>query len=190
MEKNFTEQALRTESRPEAIRNLSRVAVMELLGLITAAGQVADTAKRAIFYGKPLDRAQITAELGALAACAIDLQGLFADGDDHVSDSLVDPNLRLLHVTLGVFSESGELAEALSKQMHTGNLDMVNVAEELADVDWYKQIGHDETGVSEADARAKLIAKLQTRYPEKFTVAAALNRDLDAERAVLETTTA
>ena len=100
------------------------------------------------------------------------------------------PNLRLLHATLGIFGEAGELAEALEEQMLTGELDMVNVSEELGDADWYKQIGHDETGVSEADVRAKIIAKLQKRYPEKFTSEAAHNRDLAAERAALEGTTA
>ena len=44
--------------------------------------------------------------------------------------------------------------------------------------------------MSEADVRAKIIAKLQKRYPEKFTSEAAHNRDLAAERTALENTTA
>ncbi len=191
MEQNFTQLALRTESRPESLQNLSKQEVLELLGVMIAAGAAIDTAKRAIFYGKPLNKEKIRSELSMLSARAIDLSNLIEDdivklqGEEHHA-----PNLRLLHATLGIFGEASELAEALEKQMLTGGLDMVNVSEELGDADWYKQIGHDETGVSEADVRAKIIAKLQKRYPEKFTSEAAHNRDLAAERAALEGTTA
>ena len=189
-QKTFTELALRTESRPEALQNLTKQEVLELLGVMIAAGAAIDTAKRAIFYGKPLDKEKICSELSTLSAKAIDLLGLIKDGDATLTGEHHAPNLRLLHATLGIFGEAGELAEALEKQMLTGELDMVNVSEELGDADWYKQIGHDETGVSEADVRAKIIAKLQKRYPEKFTSEAAHNRDLAAERTALEGTTA
>jgi NTP pyrophosphatase (non-canonical NTP hydrolase) len=187
----FTELALRTESRPEALQNLSKQAVLELLGVIATAGAAIDTAKRAIFYGKPLDSAKIRGELDLLSAQSTDLSRLIEDGESSITgDQFNQPNLRLLHATLGIFGEAGELAEALIKEMNTGELDLVNVSEELGDVDWYKQIGHDETGVGEADVRAKIIAKLQKRYPDKFDADAALNRDLPAEREALETTTA
>lgn len=189
-QKTFTELALRTESRPEALQNLTKQEVLELLGVMIAAGAAIDTAKRAIFYGKPLDKEKICSELSTLSAKAVDLLGLIKDGDATLTGEHHAPNLRLLHATLGIFGEAGELAEALEKQMLTGELDMVNVSEELGDADWYKQIGHDETGVSEADVRAKIIAKLQKRYPEKFTSEAAHNRDLAAERTALEGTTA
>lgn len=191
MEQNFTQLALRTESRPESLQNLSKQEVLELLGVMIAAGAAIDTAKRAIFYGKPLDKEKIYTELAMLSVKAIGLSTLIEGGDAAIQgEENHAPNLRLLHATLGIFGEAGELAEALEKQMLTGELDMVNVSEELGDADWYKQIGHDETGVSEADVRAKIIAKLQKRYPEKFTSEAAHNRDLAAERAALEGTTA
>lgn len=191
MQQDFTQLALRTESRPESLQNVTKQETLELLGVMVAAAAAIDTAKRAIFYGKPLDREKIRAALGILAAKSNDLEYLIEDGDAAIQgEEHHAPNLRLLHATLGIFGEAGELAEALEKQMKTGELDMVNVSEELGDVDWYKQIGHDETGVSEADVRAKIIAKLQKRYPEKFTSEAAHNRDLAAERAALENTTA
>lgn len=191
MEQNFTQLALRTESRPESLQNLSKQEVLELLGVMIAAGAAIDTAKRAIFYGKPLDKEKIYTELAMLSVKAIGLSTLIEGGDAAIQgEENHAPNLRLLHATLGIFGEAGELAEALEKQMLTGELDMVNVSEELGDADWYKQIGHDETGVSEVDVRAKIIAKLQKRYPEKFTSEAAHNRDLAAERTALENTTA
>ena len=85
-----------------------------------------------------------------------------------------------------MFTEAGEVIEAVIKSMETGVLDKVNVGEELADSDWYKTIIHDAVGVSEAEGRAKNIEKLRKRYGEKFSTEAALTRDLAAERKVLE----
>lgn len=42
------------------------------------------------------------------------------------------------------------------------------------------------SGTTIAQGRATNIAKLAARYPDKFTEASALNRDLDAERKILE----
>jgi hypothetical protein len=42
------------------------------------------------------------------------------------------------------------------------------------------------SGTTIWDAREKNIAKLKARYGDKFTAAAALNRDLDVERKILE----
>ena len=60
------------------------------------------------------------------------------------------------------------------------------IAEETGDIDWYQAIIEDETGVSEEDTRAKVIAKLRKRYPNKFDSDLAVNRDLGAERAAIE----
>ena len=95
-------------------------------------------------------------------------------------------NLRLLHGAIGVFGEAGELLEALQKQLSGETLDLVNIAEETGDIDWYQAIIEDETGVSEEDTRAKVIAKLRKRYPNKFDSDLAVNRDLGAERAAIE----
>lgn len=44
----------------------------------------------------------------------------------------------LEHMTLGIISEFGELADAYKKHLAYGKpLDMVNVAEEIADIVWY-----------------------------------------------------
>lgn len=115
-------------------------------------------------------------------------KGIAAIEDSNTQLSLLADNyIREIHTAIGIFTESGELAECLLKALHEGGeLDKVNFAEELGDVDWYKAIGHDVTGVSEDVIRAKIIAKLRKRYPEKFTSENALNRDLAAERAILE----
>lgn len=93
----------------------------------------------------------------------------------------------LQHALLGLISEVGELADALKKEHAYGKaIDRVNLREELGDVLWYLPLACRALGCDLGDIAQLNIAKLSKRYPEKFTTAAALNRDLAAERAVLE----
>lgn len=194
----FKTDALRTESRPEKL-NFSKAGLFALLSIGYKTALLLDTAKKTMFYGKPIDPdnlrdqlfelSKMTMEIGALA-CDISNPLLDAamleDGEKGVFLPLNDPNMRIAHGAIGMFGEAGELLAAVLKQLETGELDMVNVGEEVADSDWYKAIIHDESGISEEAARAKVIAKLKLRYGEKFSSKSALNRNLVAERAALE----
>lgn len=94
---------------------------------------------------------------------------------------------RLIHAVLGLTSEVGELADALKKHLIYGKaLDLVNVIEETGDVLWYEALALAAVKGQLSDAMAKNIAKLQKRFGDKFTEQAALNRDLPAERKILE----
>ena len=96
-------------------------------------------------------------------------------------------NIRLLHAAIGLCTESGEVQDALKKHLFYGKpLDKVNLAEELGDIFWYMAILADTLGVSFDEIQEKNIAKLKARYGAKFSEAAALNRDLDTERKILE----
>lgn len=98
---------------------------------------------------------------------------------------------RMMHAMLGLVSEVGELADQLKKHLIYGKpLDMVNVVEELGDHDWYRALFADAIQVGIEKAWEINIAKLRTRYPDKFTAELALNRDLDAERTTLEASAA
>lgn len=188
--KEFADLALRTESKPKAL-NFSHGGLVQLLAAGIAIANIMDTAKKTMFYGKPLD---VTAYVDQIRNLRSNLQDMeqtahraaTPDGnpDSHPWHS---PNLRIAHGAIGMFGESGELLEAVFKQMTTDKLDLVNVGEETADSDWYKAIIHDESGVSEEECRAKVIAKLKVRYGDKFTNEGALIRDLTAERNALET---
>jgi NTP pyrophosphatase (non-canonical NTP hydrolase) len=94
---------------------------------------------------------------------------------------------QLLHAYLGLSSEVGELADALKKHIIYGKaLDEINVFEELGDVEWYIALGLTAVKRSLEGCMKTNIAKLQARYGDKFTQAAALERDLDKERDILE----
>lgn len=199
--------ATRTESVPNGIA-YNQPCLHLTLELAAAAAQIVDQAKRAIYYGKEVDtekmkenlqRCVMTASLLNIAVTTeIDIgqplsQGQldeFLSPEDGQKIELHDMDPRLLHAALGCFTESGELIESMKAQLETGVLDRVNFGEEIGDIEWYQAIGFDASGVSEAHCREKNIAKLKQRYPNKFNNFDAVNRDLSAERAILEGDTA
>lgn len=107
---------------------------------------------------------------------------------DKISNRLQDKSMiRLLHAGMGLATESAEFLDALKKAIYYGKeLDKVNLAEEMGDILWYCATALDELGVSFEEVMEKNIAKLEARYPEKFTEEKAENRDLKTERDILE----
>lgn len=87
---------------------------------------------------------------------------------------------------MGLVTESGEMMDAFKKLYYGKPIDRTNIIEELGDVMWYVSRMCDILGVTLEQVMAINIAKLTKRYPEKFTEEAALNRDLDGERKILE----
>jgi NTP pyrophosphatase (non-canonical NTP hydrolase) len=93
----------------------------------------------------------------------------------------------LWHGVLGLVTESAEMADVLKKQHAYGKpIDLVNLKEELGDVLWYiallcRALDTDMETIAQAN-----IEKLKIRYPERYTNEKALNRNLKAERALLE----
>lgn len=94
---------------------------------------------------------------------------------------------RLLHAAMGMDTEAGEFMDQLKKHLFYGKpLDEVNLREEIGDLLWYIAIGCDALDTTVELEMARVIAKLQVRYPEKFSDYLAQTRNLDAERTVLE----
>jgi NTP pyrophosphatase (non-canonical NTP hydrolase) len=103
------------------------------------------------------------------------------------SPNFFQPNTRILHAAIGCVTESGELLDALKKQMYYGReLDLTNVKEEAGDLLWYLAILFDELETDFETECNRVINKLKARFPDKFTEGNAFNRDLDTERKVLE----
>lgn len=104
--------------------------------------------------------------------------------------------LRLLHCAMGLTTEVGELMDILKRHLFYGTaIDFVHLREELGDLEWYKALGYDvlvdelenvNRETVQQDVQAMNIAKLQKRFPIKFTEYHALNRDLEIERTLLE----
>jgi len=95
--------------------------------------------------------------------------------------------VRLLHGVIGMVTESAEAADMLKKHIFYGKpLDKVNLIEELGDLMYYIALTCSELGVDFEKVQAINTAKLEARYGKVFTETAALNRDLDTERSILE----
>lgn len=95
--------------------------------------------------------------------------------------------VRLLHAAIGLATEAGELLDALKKHIFYGKpLDCVNISEELGDVLFYVGMGANALGEDMGQIMETNRAKLQARYGNKFSETAALSRDLEAERKILE----
>jgi NTP pyrophosphatase (non-canonical NTP hydrolase) len=92
-----------------------------------------------------------------------------------------------VHMIFGMLTEIGELADIFKKNLaYKKEIDWINVKEEVGDLMWYTA---NFCKANEFDLEKILetnIDKLIARYPEKFTEEKANNRDLDAEREVLE----
>lgn len=95
-------------------------------------------------------------------------------------------NTRVAHGVIGIATESGELVECLYKAMDGGELDTVNLVEELFDGDWYKAVISDELGIDWSKGWEVIISKLKARFGDKFSAESANNRDLKKERDILE----
>lgn len=94
---------------------------------------------------------------------------------------------RLLHAALGMQTETAEFSDALKKAIFYGKpLDVVNLCEELGDLFWYMAIAVDELKTTFTKEQTRVIKKLELRYPDKFSEDKAENRNLEAERALLE----
>lgn len=94
---------------------------------------------------------------------------------------------RIVHGAVGAATEVGELQDMLKKHLiYNKPIDLVNVMEEIGDVLWYCALTLDAAGFTMSQAMDANIAKLKKRFGDKFTEEAANNRDLSAERSVLE----
>lgn len=106
-----------------------------------------------------------------------------------IAERLASPeNIDLLHGAMGLSTEANELVDAMKKVVFYGKpVDAVNLKEEIGDALWYIALLCRRLNVSMESIMQTNIDKLKARYPQKFTEEAAMKRDLDVERKILET---
>ena len=94
---------------------------------------------------------------------------------------------RLIHAVMGFATEAGEAVDELKKHIFYGkDLDETNLVEEAGDKFWYLALMCDVLNVSFEEVMLKNNAKLRARFPQHFTRGHALDRNLEAEREILE----
>jgi NTP pyrophosphatase (non-canonical NTP hydrolase) len=83
----------------------------------------------------------------------------------------------MIHATLGIMSEGGELTTMVKAYAIYGKpFDRENAAEELGDLLWYIALAARVVGVSLGEIAQQNIEKLRKRYPDKYSDQAALAR--------------
>jgi len=109
---------------------------------------------------------------------------------ESIKERLIDTKtIRGLHASLGLVTESAELADVFKKHIFYGKeIDWVNLEEEAGDLFWYLGVLVDVMGKENFDAiMQKNINKLALRYSnQSFNTDSAINRDVNAERELLE----
>lgn len=75
----------------------------------------------------------------------------------------------LLHATVGLSGETGEVAELIKKHVwHERSLDKEKLEKEIGDVLWYLQALCLSSGIGMREALVSNIAKLEKRHPDGF----------------------
>jgi hypothetical protein len=181
---DYQQAALRTESIVEKLEfNVHFVSL--LLKLFAINGQILDAIKKEVYYKNPKKVNETVfsnlEKIGELATTA--KQSFFLEHHKH---DTVNINPRLFHGIIGMATEAGELVELLLSVLDGKEVDFTNLQEELNDSNWYQAILNDTGNLNWAEGLARNIAKLKARYPEKFTVENAEQRNLEKEREILE----
>ena len=83
----------------------------------------------------------------------------------------------LMHCAVGIAGEAGELLDAIKKTWVYGkSLDRANVIEELGDIEFYAEALRTLLDIDRDEVIAANVAKLEKRYPTKYTDELALAR--------------
>lgn len=177
----FTKDALRTESKVETLKINKRLA-FEVIQMIISLGEILDQVKKNAFYNRPLNHKAINKHLKDTKRRIKELRTLDIENR---SNEEVHVDARLFHSVVGITTESVELLRAIDLYLKHP-IDQINIKEEFGDVMWYLAIGIDQLDVSWDEVLERVIAKLKSRYPDKYSDESANNRDLDTERKILE----
>lgn len=188
--KQYVTAALQTESRIEAVE-LDVATTVPLLEAFVAAGNLIDVVKKDTFYGYPKDPAKIEARAKRIEDNSVILPAaavMYSNMPVGPASKLEQLDPRVVHAIIGMATESVELIEALLESINSGMpIDRVNLLEELGDINWYHAILIDALNGDWEKVQETNIAKLAARNKGKsFNADATINRDVEAERAILE----
>lgn len=160
--------------KPDALHDdkISLKAWLDVLDSFEYSGNQLDRIKKAVAYGKE-----------PVAGPGLRLSPKYTDR--RLDPVFLAVEEDTLHGILGIATEAAELAAIIRNPAPEG-IDKTNLLEELGDVMWYIALIAEDHGWSFEDIMETNMAKLKKRFPEKFTEEAAINRNVEAEREVLE----
>jgi NTP pyrophosphatase (non-canonical NTP hydrolase) len=178
--KEFQQEAIKTESKIDSV-NVNLRYLSALLQISIATGNLLDQIKKNVFYNKPFDDQERAKHIASIIE-AMDSKSLFIDNPED-DKKVMHVNTRIFHAIIGITTESTELLENLVSE----KFDVINMLEEAGDLGWYLSVMFDEVDTNFEVVMTTIIEKLKLRYPNKFKSEDAINRNIDAERKILET---
>jgi NTP pyrophosphatase (non-canonical NTP hydrolase) len=179
-------RALETESIIEKVI-ANKTELDYVLGAFITITEMMDCLKKKIYYGKDTKYNEQFHEL----AERLHYMTTCCDRHHDIQEATeLSINPRVFHAILGIATESGELGSALLNAINGHELDAINTMEEFGDIAWYLAIGHhalelDPEKTLDVNIK-KLTDKKKGRFKDGFTQEEADNRNLEAERSILE----
>jgi len=184
---DYVEGAVSTESTIDEVK-VNKQFLTQILSMHIATGNILDQIKKHTFYNREYDSPVIDR---SILDIELNLSNIFKSTHDELEDaeSTLDIDPRIFHAVLGAATESVELLEAL--EFNGKEMDLVNLGEEFGDLNWYQAIFCDAAGIKWDDIldtnADKLFKKKEARYKDGFSDKDANERNLTAERKVLDT---
>ena len=181
--KQFQEQAIRTDIedyKPVQERLLENSSSLTscINGFILSTSAMDIMKKKIMYNSNPMKLLELDAKL------AKEIKEFPSDFVEKISqDELLS---QLLHYSVGTITELLEIIMALGNAVKTGELDRANMGEELGDSLYYLSVMATRLGLPLESIMETNNKKLKARYPNKFTEESANERDLEAERKILE----
>jgi len=161
-------------------------------GIVTEIGEAIDPIKKFIAYKKPIDTVNVGEEIADCCWYIANKARIFLSEEQN---NLIWGKMDMFTESMKDFESAENLkvstihdaANALYSLMPVSCLDKINVntCVGVPDIVVLHKVA-DYFGLDFWQLLTNNIAKLQVRYPEKFTEEAALNRNLEAERKELE----
>jgi len=184
---DFIENALKTESVVDELK-IDHALLLSAIRLYIQSTEILDVIKKVSFYNNQKKMELLPSLIESAKENASDVEYNFnnLESNNFEAEYPVGVNTRIAHGIIGICTEGGELAECLLDHLSGGELDHVNMAEEMFDGDWYKAIISDEADINWENEWQKIIDKLRARFGDKFSEERANVRDLETERKILE----
>lgn len=96
---------------------------------------------------------------------------------EKIIESLTPVKAHLLHMSVGISGEAGELLDAIKKHVvYNKEVDRENVIEELGDLEFYMEGLRQGLGITREETIAHNISKLGVRYAGGYSDKAAQER--------------
>lgn len=181
----YTKGAVSTESVKDEI-SVNKKFLKHVIAMHIASGNLLDHIKKHAFYGREYDHRAMDTHIMKISDTMKQLQDMTFDELDD-DEEVLNVNTRIFHSMIGVATEAVEIVEAIN--VDEPALDLINIGEEFGDMFWYAAIFSDASNIpldTMYNVNAEKLFKANAaRYKGGFTDDAANERDLDAEREVL-----